>query len=100
VTNSLFTFILLNNPLTKVIWTLSIVSVQLKHDVSETGFCSVIRQNLPCWTQSIELVPICSGHRASPYLLTGTGTSSIVWVQQSRFRLLTETESSLRNVVF
>jgi hypothetical protein len=34
------------------------------------------------------------------YRCPETGTSSIDWAQQNRFHLKTETESSLRNVVF
>jgi hypothetical protein len=44
------------------------------------------------------------GHYPSSYLYLNTvlfiGTSSIDWAQLSRFYLKTETESSLRNVVF
>jgi hypothetical protein len=51
-------------------------------------------QRVGGWT-----LPLSSG---SPYLRSGPeiGTSSIDWAQLSRFYLKTETESSLRNVVF
>jgi hypothetical protein len=39
--------------------------------------------------------PFWSWHRCP-----GIGTSSVDWAQLSRFYLKTETESSLRNVVF
>jgi hypothetical protein len=46
----------------------------LKHEVSENGFCLLLQLNLE--------------------------TSSIYWTQLSRFRLKTEREFRLRNVVF
>jgi hypothetical protein len=64
-----------------------------KHDVSETGFC------LRLQVKPTQLGPIDG---AIPYLRRQghIGTSSIDWAQLSRFYLNTETESSLRNVVF
>jgi hypothetical protein len=84
-----------------------------KHNVSETGFCFCLQVKL---TQlgpiDIEIVPI-SGPLLLLLLLLlllfffffffgspEIGTSSIDWTQLSRFYLKTETESSLRNVVF
>jgi hypothetical protein len=64
--------------------------VHLKKNVSETGFC------LRPQVKPTQLDPI---DRASPYLRTFF-FSSIYWIQLSRFYLRTETESSLRNVVF
>jgi hypothetical protein len=52
-----------------------------KHNVSETGF-----------SLRLQVKPTIKGPEI--------GTSSIDWAQLSRFYLKTETESSLRNVVF
>jgi hypothetical protein len=69
-----------------------------KHNFSETGFC------LRLQVETTQLGPI---DRASVYTPSWCwhrcpeiGTSSIDWAQLSRFHLKTETESSLRNVVF
>jgi predicted membrane protein len=79
-------------------WTLSIVLSFSKNTVlfifQNTTFrkldsVSVFRLNLFSWAQSIELVP-------GPEI----GTSSIDWAQLCRFYLKTETEFSLRNVMF
>jgi hypothetical protein len=65
----------------------------LKHEVSETGFCLRLPE------EPTNLGPIVT---ASLCMLTAsqTDTSSIYLAQLSRFHLKTETESSLRNVVF
>jgi hypothetical protein len=59
----------------------------LKHNVSETGFCLRLHVK-PTQLGSID--------RAGPEI----GTSSVDWAQLNRFYMKTETESSLRNVVF
>jgi hypothetical protein len=58
-----------------------------KHNVSKTAFCLRLR------VKYTQLGPI---DRASPYLRS----SSIDWANPSRFYMKTETECSLRNVVF
>jgi hypothetical protein len=75
-----------------------------KHNVSETGFC------LRLQAKPTHLGPI---DRAGPYLqiffqrqcvgdwiLSPSSGSSIDWAQLNRFYLKTETECSLRNVMF
>jgi hypothetical protein len=84
------------SPLIQILcfWTLSIILFLPKNtvlsifrnNVSETGFC------LRLQVKYTKLGPI---DRASPYL-----PSSIDWAQLSRYYLKTETESSLRNIVF
>jgi hypothetical protein len=90
-------------------------SFYLKYKVSETWFCPHL-QVKPTQAQSIELLPI-SGHLYQHqdrvcscawlvypiwcwYSRPEIGTSCIDWVQLSRFYLKTETDSSLRNILF
>jgi hypothetical protein len=75
-------------------WTLPIVlflsktlSSFFKYKVSETGFC------LRLQVKPTQLGPI---DRAGPI----SGDKTIDWAELNRFYLKTETESSLRNVVF
>lgn len=58
-----------------------------KHDVSKTRVSLRHQVKSTCWAQSIELV-------------SGYVDYSIDWVQQSRFYLKMEPDSSLWNVVF
>jgi hypothetical protein len=60
----------------------------LKHGISETGFCLRLQ---------VELSQVGQTDRASIRLRT---RETFYWAHLSRFRLKTETEASLRNVVF
>jgi hypothetical protein len=96
-----------------------------KHDVSETGKCLRLQVKicLLCWAQLTELVSItgdkhdvskteiCLRLQVTTHLLCWSkltkvlsisGDNSANWAQQSRrvLYLMTETDSSLRNVVF
>jgi hypothetical protein len=60
--------------------------------------------NIMFWALSIVLslskTPPCLFFKTQRFGPPEIGTSSIDWAQQSRFYLKTETESSIRNVVF
>jgi hypothetical protein len=85
-------------------WTLPILLLLSKHNVSETGFCLRLTVSGPVrryYLRFALLGPVWR-HYLRFTILSGPkiGTGSIYWSQVSRFRMETETEFSPRNFVF